>query len=213
VINGKKTMRRIKGNDKLLSVLLVDSSTVMTEKEPRSSLSDDQQTILKAFDIFDEARGQHYDMKRYDDANELYTKAIRLGMSVLHGDDEKENTTVAWLIEAMQSQADCLSELKMYRDAADVMKSAVQICNSFSRSSDDGDSGDYNDYSIKYLYGCLERCQVALEQVQTPQARASEVEVLETLLSLTLPAKLSTTQQNRRRSLGFRLQRLQKENL
>jgi len=228
VIDGTKKMTKVKRNEKLLPVL--QDSTSSKEQDEDTSKSPvwtaDQRKLFEALDLLDAAQEQKQDKTKLNEANELYTKAIGLGIelyNIKNEDDEDQSDPrktsmeqLAWLIEAMQSQADCLSELRLYSDSAVVMKSATQVCRSFFGSSRTSDN-DNNETTVKYLYACLERCQAALEQENNkPSSKAQntksdELEALEELLALSPPSDLSTTQQNKRRSLGFRLQKLQRE--
>ena len=228
VIDGTKKMRKVKGNKKLLRVLQDSSTSSTSSKEQYEDtskgpvLTADQQKLFDALDLLDSAQERNKDKTKLNEANDLYTGAIGLGMELYNieiEDDEDQLDPswrisveqVAWLIEAMQSQADCLFELKRYSDSADVMKSATHICRSCA-----GDN-ENNENTVKCLYACLERYQAALEQenkIPSSQDKASksdELSVLEELLALSPPSDLSTIQRNKRRSLGFRLQKLQQE--
>jgi hypothetical protein len=223
IVDETKTMRKIKGNEKVLSVLSTNRQNEITTEadddpaadDPGTVFTPEQNVILQALDLLDKARGQH-DTKNLDAANDLYNQAIELGMKFYGDQSSLSIDKMAWLIESLQSQADCLSALKRYGDAADAAKSAVNVCDSSSTAAAAAAGKDTSDKRsddtlINYLYGSLERCQAALESAKTDAARKEELDVLDRFLALPQPQKISVSQQNKRRSLGFRFQKLQRE--
>lgn len=179
---------------------------------------------MDAFNLLDEAKKNQ--QNKQGDGKEVavrfYQQGIELGLKAqqqLKGDKETSIDKVAWLIEALHTQTDYLLQLKRFAEAADAADAAVHLCDSCTSGREETDNDNEGDSKINsYLYASLERLQASLEQQKdttglsssSPSVAEREGAALERLLTLTPPAKLSTAQQNKRRSLGFRLQKLQR---
>ncbi|CAJ1948929.1 unnamed protein product [Cylindrotheca closterium] len=162
-------------------------------------MNSQQQAILDAFNLVVEAEG-FLEKKNYEKAVELYGKGIELGNEPAtataiyppnDGDDDKEPIPAAlqWLVNARQQEA--VAKLSM-KDLDGAVLSAQSACELSGNSS----------------LEALEVLQEAQAALGDPQG---ELETLQIYFALPEPIKMTTMQSNKRRNLGFRLQKLERE--
>jgi hypothetical protein len=206
VLNGNRKIRQVNNNDKILKLLTIDSNDddyVDKSDHPRF------QSVLQSFELIEQARA-FIKSKDFVAGTKLFQEGINLGMNTfIKG--KFSSTQAAYLIEALKEQTIAFLQIPAKKDAVD----AAQRCVDLIRNSND--YVDQNEVARLVLYSSLECLQETLEacskDVPTVDRKnlAQELEVLRELMSLPVQAGLSTVQQNRRRSLGFRLQKLERK--
>jgi hypothetical protein len=109
---------------------------------------------------------------------------------------------VAWLIQALGAQRQCLLQSGDASGAIQAALMAVNLSTSCTQT-------EASDELLTIQYTSLEGLQQALEQSQS--SKHQELEALRQLMGMQEPKSLTTKQKNNRRSLGFRLQKLERE--
>lgn len=200
--------------------------------------SDRQLAILRALDVIDEAREAAESDRDYRRASALYQHGLDLGTSTVYDDvnDDDDSPPSSghrrrrpiWLVQAKVGHARCLLLLLLLQAgpkddgaaAVDASQSAVDWAPPPAGIGDDDQDDQDEEAAILVRYESLEVLQQALEAAAALPANVRarkdlarrERAALEELLALPEPTtRSSTVQQNKRRSLGFRLQRLQRE--
>jgi hypothetical protein len=187
-------IRKVTNDDKILKLLDID-----TGKETTTMAA----AILQAFECVNEAK----DASDMETQRTLYEKAIAIGASTIT-DKEYSLDQILWLVEALKEQTQCLLKGNDKNQRAAAIQAAEKAV-ALVRTASSFDEDDQN--SVLILHGCLECLQQALEACHDKTVVDKEVDTLQQLLELE-PKKLTTTQQNKRRTLGFRLQKLQQRN-
>jgi hypothetical protein len=187
-------IRKVTNDDKILKLLDIDTGKGTTAAAAAAA-------ILQAFEYLNEAK----DTSDTETQLTLYEKAIAIGVSTI-ADKEYSLDQILWLVEALQEQTQSLLKGNDKNQEAAAIQAAEKAV-ALVRTASSFDKDDQN--SVSLLYKCLECLQQALEASQDKTLVEREVDTLQQLFELE-PQKLTTTQQNKRRTLGFRLQRLKK---
>lgn len=204
VLNGNQKTRKVTSDDKILKLLLLAADD--EKADPR------MENILQSFDLIEQGRAAAKS-RDFGKSAELFQKGVDLGTEQF-SDRKSSLAQVSYLVAALQEQTLALLQLpdkESKNNAVKVARSSVELI----KSSSDVMEGNCN-YSLEY-YSSLECLQEALEACNKGKAKADkgilveELETLQELMALTEPLGLSSVQQNKRRSLGFRLQKLEKE--
>jgi hypothetical protein len=193
-VTNRKT-RQVSSDDKMLKLLGLDGGVQAGQKKGLT-------TLLQSFDCVREASGAN----DVESACRFYQQAIDSGLSIIQGTDSYSLEQVLWLVDALQKQTQLLLKdptgMEKKQAAVEAAEKAVELVRNATTSDDE-------ELSIATLYSCLECLQQALEACNDKNRTIEkEVDVIQRLLKL-LPKKLTATQQNKRRTLGFRLQKLQ----
>lgn len=185
----------LEGNKKYRKVSEVKLIELLFGEE---GMNAQQQSVLDAFNLVMEADG-FLKQKNYEKAVELYGKGIEMGlepaMSAVEtatDDDESSsmNASLQWLVNAREQEATAKLNLG---DVDGAVVSAQSACEISSNSS----------------LGALEILQESYAKLgNNPKG---ELETLQLYFSLPEPTKMTTMQSNKRRNLGFRLQKLERE--
>jgi hypothetical protein len=234
-----KKFRKVSSNERLLQVLRSASSDANTRDEDEDGNGDgrgrppsaSQRTVLQALDLFDgarmdESKGDH------EGAADKYQRGRDVGLSVIV---DGADSTPVWLIQAGVAHARCLLRIGHPDKAVLAAQAAVNLA-SATLSSEGGppgmDHGNDASMTMPALYEGWEVLQQALEGAASAAAAAAipgvggrdgptpaqdlvrrEVQALERLVGWPEESAgrfLSEAQRNRRRSLGFRLQKLKR---
>jgi hypothetical protein len=186
-LEGNKKYRRV--NEAKLVELLFGEEEMTSE----------QQAILEGFNCVAEA-DDFLKQNNYGKAAEMYQIGIELGLGSTfalkksrennsEGENNIASPALQWLINARQQEAS--AKLKM-GDIDGAVFSAQSACKLSENTSIEA-------------FEILQETYAALGNVQ------GELEALKSYFSLPEPPKLTTMQSNKRRQLGFRLQKLERE--
>ncbi|KAL3910250.1 MAG: hypothetical protein SGILL_007767 [Bacillariaceae sp.] len=208
VLNGNQKIRKVSSNDKILKLLLQSDGNADGVDSSPSSRS---QKILESFDLLDEARAAAK-ARDFAKATDLFQQGLDVGSEqVAEGYSLQQ---VEYLVQASQDQARAFIQMTgkdPKEKAIDAAQRSVDLIQGASNANEDKDED-----AVLMSYTGLESLQDAIEILckSVPKAPQDLLErefaTLQELLDLE-PSKLTTLQQNKRRSLGFRLQKLEKE--
>jgi hypothetical protein len=205
ILNGNQKIRQVNSNDKILKLLILDNQDDVDESDYSRF-----QSILQSFDLIEQARAS-VKSREFVKGTKLFQQGIDLGMHQLTTRDKFSLTQVSYLIEALKEQTFAFLQIPAKKDAVDAARCSIDLIRNSSDQIED------NDEALLILYSSLECLQEALEACNKGIATvdkeilAQEFKVLQDLMSLPELAGLSSTQQNKRRSHGFRLQKLERE--
>jgi hypothetical protein len=206
VLYGNQKTRKVSSSDKILKVLKEVEGDDSADSLAASSRS---QKILESFDWIDQARSAAKS-RDFAKATELFQQAVDIGMAqYAEGYSLRQ---VEYLIGALQDQVKAFLQMPGKEAKENAIAAAQKSVDLISVAS--GCDGDED--AILLRYSSLECLQEAIETFCTnipkppEELLARELATLQELLRLEL-SKVSTLQQNKRRSLGFRLQKLEKE--
>ncbi|KAL3933068.1 MAG: hypothetical protein SGBAC_010561 [Bacillariaceae sp.] len=199
----------LEGNKKYRKVSEVKLIELLFGEE---GMNAQQQSVLDAFNLVTEA-DDFLKQKNYAKAVELYGKGIEMGLepamstvettttTTITDDDgssslssssssSPNNAALQWLVNAREQEATAKLNLG---DVDGAVVSAQSACEISSNSS----------------LGALEILQESYAKLgNNPKG---ELETLQLYFSLPEPTKMTTMQSNKRRNLGFRLQKLERE--
>ncbi|KAG7358702.1 hypothetical protein IV203_015291 [Nitzschia inconspicua] len=201
VLIGNIKIRKVSSDDKILKLLGSDDQ------------SPDQrfQTILQSFELIQQAR-QAVKSRDFGAGVELFQKGMDLGMDQFSSSSSLAQ--VSYLVEALQEQACALPQLpdkESKTRAVDAAQRSVDLVKRTSESITDDDVVFLSYYSsLESLQEALESCNKGVPKVDEEIFR-QELVTLQKLMGLPEPLGLTSTQKNKRRSLGFRLQKLERD--
>mmetsp|Transcript_46075 Transcript_46075/g.111603 ORF Transcript_46075/g.111603 Transcript_46075/m.111603 type:complete len:199 (-) Transcript_46075:1450-2046(-) len=167
------------------------------EASAKLNMGAQQQAVLDAFNMVVEGDG-FLKKRNYEKAVELYGKGIELGLepametnAAMSPDDNDDEPSPAlqWLVNARQQEAS--AKLNM-GDLDGAVLSAQSACELSSSSS-------------------LQALEILQESYAALGDPKGELEALQAYFALPEPTKMTTMQSNKRRNLGFRLQKLERE--
>ncbi|KAG7354679.1 hypothetical protein IV203_004035 [Nitzschia inconspicua] len=201
VLNGNNKIRKVSSDDKILKLLGSDDQS----PDPRF------QTILQSFELIQQAR-QAVKSRDFGAGVELFQKGVDLGMD--QSSSSSSLAQVSYLVEALQEQACALLQLpdkESKTRAVDAAQRSVDLIKRTSECITDDDVAFLSYYSsLESLQEALESCNKVVPKVDKEILR-QELETLQKLMGLPEPLGLTSTQKNKRRSQGFRLQKLERD--
>jgi hypothetical protein len=204
VLNGNRKIRQVNSNDKILKLLTLDQND-----DVDVIVLSRFQSILQSFELIEQARVS-VKSKDFVVGTKLLQQGVDLGMSQFIR-DKYSLTQVSYLIEALKEQTFALLQLLATKDAVDAAQRSVDIIrNSSDQIDDDDEARMVLCLSLECLQEALEACNNGVPMIDT-EVLAQEFEVLQELMRLPEPKGMSSIQLVKRRSLGFRLQKLERE--
>lgn len=187
ICNGVKKVKQVNSASKM-SELLFGSDGGDSSK----GFSDAQKTMIQALDTLQDGNNSKK-ANNFEEASVSYEKAVVMGMKVIDSFEGKVHSSCyQWLAQARRDQASCYLEIN------NIDKAVVSAKDGSHFATKEGDDA--------LLYTCLEVYQEALEK--TGDA-VEELRVLDMFMGLPEPS--NQIQKNKRRQLGFRRQRLERE--
>lgn len=184
VLEGSKQIRKVSGS-KIIDLLFGDDG-----------MDSEQQAVFDAFNIVLEADSA-LQQKEYKKATELYRVALDLGSGptvALEGRRSPDTSETArpglqWVINARQQEATAKLNIGDFDGAVSSAESACELSQNSSLDA-------------------LDALQAAYE---AKGEKEGELRSLQSYFALPEPEKLTTMQSNKRRQLGFRLAKLERE--
>lgn len=185
--------RRITSNNKILR-LLSSSDTYL--------VNPNQETVLESIDFCN--RGDE-DLRRknYKGAIQLYAKALETGMKAaiaLNNENENENNTLQWVINALCNEAYCKLQTK---DVVGTIVSATTACQMSKKKSSESLE------VLQEVYESIKEENKELEALEALFLLYEQQEEEDKVKPMRLRKRLSPMELGKRRSLGFRLSKLQ----
>lgn len=185
--------RRITSNNKILR-LLSSSDTYL--------VNPNQETVLESIDFC--SRGDE-DLRRknYKGAIQLYAKALETGMKAaiaLNNENENENNTLQWVINALCNEAYCKFQIKDVVGTIVSAKTAYQMSKKKSSESLE---------VLQEVYESIKEENKELEALEALFLLYEQQEEEDKVKPMRLRKRLSPMELGKRRSLGFRLSKLQ----
>jgi tetratricopeptide (TPR) repeat protein len=184
VLEGSKKIRKV-SEKKIIDMLFGDEG-----------MDSQQQAVFDAFNLVSEANGA-LKQKDYEKATDLYKNGIDLGLEPalvleerrIPEDSDTSPPGLQWLINARQQEGTAKLNIG---DVDGAVSSAQSACDLSQNSSLDAFEALQEAYAAK---GDAER----------------ELKTLQSLFALPEPEKMTAIQSNKRRQLGFRLAKLERE--
>jgi len=182
VLEGNKKYRKV-SDVKLVELLFGEEG-----------MTSEQQAVFDAFNLVVEA-GEFLKQRNYEQAIALYGKGIELGLEPalslgnVAPDNDAPSQALQWLVGARQDEATAKLNMGDIGGAIDSAKSARDLSKESS----------------------LEALEILQESYAKQGDSIAELEALRTYFGLPEPEKMTTMQANKRRNLGFRLQKLERE--
>lgn len=201
VLNRNQKIRKVSSNDKILKLLPDDDNE-----------NGRFQNILKSFELIEQAQTS-VKSRNFAQGAELFQQGVDLGISQF-ANGSFSLAQVSYLVDALQGQTLALLQVPGSGSKASAVDSAQRSVDLIRHS---GDPIEENEEAMLSYYSSLECLQEALESCNKGVPKidsnilSKELLVLRELMQLAEPSGLSSTQKNKRRSLGFRLQKLEKE--
>lgn len=183
VLDGNNKKNRKVSDKKLVELLFGEGG-----------MTSEQQAVFDAFDVVSEA-GDRLEQKDYEKAAEMYGKGIDMGLEAAlslgapSDGDGPPSEGLRWLVDARNAEAAAKLNLRDADGAIESAESARELSKDSSLPA-------------------LELLQESYAAKGDPEA---ELKALRTYFGLPEPEKMTTMQANKRRNLGFRLQKLERE--
>ncbi|KAL3905852.1 MAG: hypothetical protein SGARI_004266 [Bacillariaceae sp.] len=194
-------MRKVSSSDKILKLVEdVDDSLAPSSRSEK---------VLQSFDLIDQARSATKS-RDFGKATELFQQGLDLGSDQVA--DAYSIRQVEYLVQASQEQARAFAQMPGKESKENAIAAAQRGVDLIGDSIDT----DVDDDAILLHYCGLECLQEVMEAFyktvpKPPQDLLKrELTTLQELLEMD-PSSLTAQQQNKRRSLLFRLQKLEKE--
>ena len=202
VLNGNQKIRKVSSSDKILKILEEMDDGVVPSLQ--------SEKILESFDLIQEARAAAKS-RDFGKATDLFQQVLDIGSDQLA--EGYSIRQVEYLVQSSQEQMRSFAQMPG-KESKEKAIAAAQRGVDLINAAVDKDLDE--DEAILLRYSSLECLQEATEAFcksvpKPPQdLLKEELTTLQALLEMT-PSNLSTQQKNKQRSLGFRLQKLEKE--
>lgn len=188
--NNNKKHRRVTTPDKLLSILFGN------DENDETMLTNDVQVVVDSLQLIAKAQ-EAYAARKPDEAAALFAQGVETGFDAaqrlhqqrkLESNDDNNDDGLQWIVQAR------VGETRARLDMNDV-EGAV-------RAAEAG---------LKSAPQSLELIELWHQACQTKGDEAGELKALQTFFDAPVPEKQTTMQANKRRQLGFRLAKLERE--